>query len=53
MVKFLLRRCKTCGKYTLDVERCPLCGGEVKVPQPGKFSPDDRYSKYRRMLKEN
>jgi len=52
MVKFLLRRCVECGRYTLDTESCPACGGDVKVPHPAKFSPEDRYARYRRRPKE-
>ena len=52
MVKFLLRRCVECGRYTLDTDRCPSCGGSVRIPHPAKFSPDDRYARYRRRLKE-
>ncbi|MEM2103084.1 MAG: RNA-protein complex protein Nop10 [Candidatus Bathyarchaeia archaeon] len=49
---WLLRKCGDCGKYTLNREKCPSCGGAVHVPHPAKFSPDDKYAKYRRMLKE-
>jgi H/ACA ribonucleoprotein complex subunit 3 len=48
---WLLRRCGKCGKYTLNRELCPLCGGKVHVPHPAKFSPDDKYLKYRMALK--
>lgn len=44
---WLLRRCVNCGGYTLSQERCPVCGGPVKIPHPAKFSMDDRYRKYR------
>jgi len=47
---WLLRKCTKCGKYTLSKERCPYCGGNVKIPHPAKFSPDDKYIKYKRML---
>ncbi|MEM2094221.1 MAG: RNA-protein complex protein Nop10 [Candidatus Bathyarchaeia archaeon] len=47
VTKYLLHRCVVCGKYTLNTEKCPYCGGQVKTPQPAKFSPDDRYAKYR------
>jgi len=48
---WLLRKCMQCGKYTLDLEKCPYCGGEVRVPHPAKFSPQDKYAKYRRAMK--
>jgi H/ACA ribonucleoprotein complex subunit 3 len=34
-------------------EECPGCGGQTIIPRPPKYSPDDRYSKYRRMAKED
>jgi H/ACA ribonucleoprotein complex subunit 3 len=39
-----------CGKYTLKQELCPYCGGKVISPHPPKFSPEDRYAKYRRKI---
>lgn len=51
-MRWLLRKCIECGKYTLKRDKCPYCGGKVKVPHPAKFSPDDKYAKYRRMLRE-
>ncbi|MCD6264304.1 RNA-protein complex protein Nop10 [Candidatus Bathyarchaeota archaeon] len=47
---WLLRYCPRCDRYTLNQERCPICGGEVKIPHPAKFSMDDRYRKYRLKL---
>ncbi|MDI6702582.1 RNA-protein complex protein Nop10 [Methanothermobacter wolfeii] len=45
-----MKRCRSCGEYTLrDV--CPHCGGATGVVYPPKFSPEDRYGKYRRKLK--
>lgn len=49
---WLLRKCVKCGRYTLKKDKCPYCGGNVKIPHPAKFSPDDKYAKYRRMLRE-
>lgn len=49
---WLLRRCVKCEKYTLNQEKCPYCGGRVQPPHPAKFSPDDKYAKYRRALRE-
>lgn len=45
-------RCGECGSYTLG-ERCPACGGESVSPKPARFSPEDRYGRYRRMLKRD
>lgn len=44
---WLLRKCENCRKYTLNTEKCPYCGGRVRIPHPPKFSPDDKYLKYR------
>jgi len=52
MVKWLLRRCRDCGRYTLKKYSCPYCGGTLVVPHPPRFSPDDRYLKYRYLLKK-
>ena len=49
---WLLRKCVECGRYTLKRDKCPYCGGHVRIPHPAKFSPDDRYSKYRRLMKK-
>lgn len=45
-VKFQLRKCRGCGRYTLKGE-CPECGGETRSAHPAKFSPDDKYMRYR------
>ena len=51
MVKWLLRKCSSCGRYTLNEDSCPYCGGKVRIPHPAKFSLDDKYLKYRTMGK--
>ncbi|MHC1567279.1 MAG: RNA-protein complex protein Nop10 [Candidatus Syntropharchaeia archaeon] len=43
-------KCEVCKEYTLK-EICPLCGKKTKNPLPPKFSPEDRYGRYRRMMK--
>jgi H/ACA ribonucleoprotein complex subunit 3 len=48
---WLLRKCTQCGKYTLDQTKCPHCGGPVRIPHPAKFSPHDKYAKYRRAMR--
>lgn len=42
-----IRRCCT---YTMQ-KFCPICGKITKIAKPIKFSPPDRYGKYRRSLK--
>lgn len=46
-MRWLLRKCVRCGKYTLETDKCPYCGGELRVPHPPRFSPYDKYVKYR------
>ncbi|OYT32163.1 MAG: RNA-protein complex protein Nop10 [Thermoprotei archaeon] len=46
-----LKRCKNCGRYTLEAEKCPYCGGKVVSAHPPKFSPEDKYGGYRRKMK--
>ena len=50
--RWLLRKCVQCGAYTLRRDRCPYCGGPVRVPHPPKFSPEDKYGKYRRVIRK-
>jgi len=46
-----IRYCKKCKEYTLK-EKCPRCGGETILNIPARFRAIDvKYSKYRRMLK--
>jgi H/ACA ribonucleoprotein complex subunit 3 len=49
LMKTSLRKCSSCQEYTLKAI-CPRCGQGTDVPIPARFSPDDRYGKYRRML---
>jgi H/ACA ribonucleoprotein complex subunit 3 len=51
MVVWLLRKCVKCEEYTLNKETCPVCGGKVHVPHPAKFSPEDKYAKYRQAMR--
>ncbi|NAZ25246.1 MAG: RNA-protein complex protein Nop10 [Thermofilum sp.] len=47
----VLRYCPRCQLYTLQQDKCPRCGGPVRVPHPAKYSPEDRYGEYRRKAK--
>ncbi|MCK4497925.1 RNA-protein complex protein Nop10 [Candidatus Bathyarchaeota archaeon] len=49
---WLLRKCEKCNQYTLSVSVCPYCKSKVHIPHPAKFSPDDKYARYRIALKE-
>ncbi|MCE4603729.1 MAG: RNA-protein complex protein Nop10 [Aeropyrum sp.] len=51
-MQWILRRCSACGRYTLRKDRCPSCGGKLVVPHPPRFSPDNRYLRYRYELKK-
>jgi H/ACA ribonucleoprotein complex subunit 3 len=47
-----LRKCPICKKYTLK-EICPYCGQKTIFPHPPKYSPLDKFGKFRReALKE-
>jgi len=48
-LKSLMLRCVECGRYTLS-EKCPYCGGRAVTPHPARYSPDDRYARYRSPL---
>ncbi len=48
---WLLKMCEKCRSYTLKNTACPYCGGKLRIPHPPKFSPDDKYLKYRMALK--
>ncbi len=37
----------------LNKTSCPYCGGPVRIPHPAKFSPDDKYLKYRMAMKRS
>ncbi|MFH1972920.1 MAG: RNA-protein complex protein Nop10 [archaeon] len=43
--------CKKCQKYTLK-DKCPNCGEKTITSKPAKFSPEDKYGKYRRQYKK-
>ncbi len=45
-MRFQLRKCEICKIYTLK-EKCPKCKNPTKSVHPAKFSPDDKYLRYR------
>jgi len=45
-MKPLMRRCNACNRYTLE-KICPICKSESTTPHPPKFSPEDKYVRYR------
>ncbi|MCD6324051.1 MAG: RNA-protein complex protein Nop10 [Desulfurococcales archaeon] len=49
-MRFLMRKCPKCGRYTLS-DRCPVCGEATIVAHPHRFSPQDKYVRYRILMK--
>ncbi len=45
-MRFQLRKCIKCNKYSLK-ESCSVCKEKTKSVHPAKFSPDDKYLRYR------
>ena len=45
-MKHLIRKCPACNIYTLKHE-CPKCKSQTADPHPPKYSPDDKYVRYR------
>ena len=45
-MKVQLRICKNCNKFTLK-DKCSNCKLETISAHPAKFSPDDKYMRYR------
>ena len=43
---FQLRKCDKCKKYSLK-ESCSICKEQTVSVHPAKFSPDDKYMRYR------
>ena len=47
-----MNKCPDCKIYTME-DACPsMWRGELKVIYPPKFSIEDKYGKYRRILKK-
>ncbi len=42
-------KCAKCGKYTIS-EKCPNCRGKTVTVHPARYSPDDKYARYRSPL---
>jgi len=45
-----IRQCPVDKTYTL-FETCPKCGHATVSSHPAKYSPQDKYGKYRRLVK--
>jgi H/ACA ribonucleoprotein complex subunit 3 len=46
-----IKKCRVCDLYTLK-DVCPACGESTSQTKPARFSPEDRYGKYRRALRQ-
>jgi len=48
-MKSMLMKCAKCGRYMLS-DRCPDDGSTTMTVHPARFSPDDKYARYRSPL---
>jgi len=46
-----MRRCRSCGSYSLSQVSCPACGGNLISPDPPNFSLQDRHIELRVALR--
>jgi H/ACA ribonucleoprotein complex subunit 3 len=46
---FEMKKCPKCGKYSLK-QKCEPCASENEIAHPPKFSIEDKYAKYRRIV---
>ncbi|MCX6693817.1 MAG: RNA-protein complex protein Nop10 [Methanomicrobiales archaeon] len=46
-----IRRCPVDQTYSLQ-ERCPGCGSVTMTAHPARYSPQDRYGEYRRVMRQ-
>jgi len=44
-----MKKCLSCKIYTFK-EVCPKCNSKTSNPRPPRFSPEDKYGKWRRKL---
>ena len=51
-MRFQLRKCKKCNMYTMK-ETCSVCKEKTFSVHPAKFSPDDKYLRFRIAEKNN
>lgn len=48
-MKGLLMKCQSCSTYTMK-GNCPKCNGVTAIAHPARYSPDDKYARYRSPL---
>lgn len=51
-MRSLIRKCRNCETYTLK-EECPKCGSFADVALPPRYSPQDRFQRFRLKMKED
>ncbi len=44
-----MKKCLACKAYTFK-EFCPKCNVKSANPEPPRYSPEDKYGKYRRII---
>ena len=49
-MRWRIRKCPQCKRYTLKYS-CPICGSRTVVAHPHRFSPEDKYVRYRVLAK--
>ncbi len=50
-MKTEILQCSSCNNYTIE-KKCKKCNTKTVTPKPAKFSPEDKYGKYRRIAKK-
>ncbi|MDG1543808.1 MAG: nucleolar RNA-binding Nop10p family protein [archaeon] len=50
-MRTLIFQCKTCKSFT-TLDMCNKCNIPTINPLPPRYSPQDKYGKYRRMLRK-
>jgi len=51
-MKVEIKQCPKCKEYTLK-NTCRECSQQTITPKPAKWSPEDKFGKYRRKAKTN
>lgn len=44
--------CEFCNNFTLK-KTCPKCNDKTSNPIPAKYSPQDKYAKYRKLARKS
>jgi len=49
-MKVEILKCEKCDIYTIE-RTCKNCGNNTVTNKPAKYSPEDKYGHYRRLVK--